>query len=74
MNTNHHIRIIKRVERARQRETPVSKRLASAAHIAQGKALDAATTIKGWIGETRQRKQQRTVMTPSFESLFEETA
>ncbi|HEV2913768.1 MAG TPA: hypothetical protein VGX92_10865 [Pyrinomonadaceae bacterium] len=74
MNTNHRIKIIKRVERERQREAAVAKRLASAAHIARGKALDAAMTIKGWVGEMRQRKQQSTVTTPRFESLFEETA
>jgi hypothetical protein len=74
MKANHHIRIVKRVEGERQREAQAAKRLSSAAHMAQKRAPDAAMTIKGWIGEMRQRKQQRTVMTPSFESLFEETA
>jgi hypothetical protein len=74
MNQEPGIRIIKRVERERRREASVAKRLASASHVAQEKALDDAKTIKGWVGEMRQRKQQSTVTMPSFDSLFEETA
>jgi hypothetical protein len=47
MNTNQRIRIIKRAERERQRDTPVAKKPASAADIAQEKALDADVTIAG---------------------------
>jgi hypothetical protein len=58
MNPNPRIRIIKRAERLRQPETPVAKRPASASHIVQEKARDAANTVKGWIVNSRQQKQQ----------------
>lgn len=54
---NQQIRIIKLAERERQAEARIAKRIASASHIAQELAPDAATTITGWIGELRQLKQ-----------------
>jgi hypothetical protein len=61
MNPNPRIRIIKRAERLRKPETLVAKRPASASDIVQEKARDAANTIKGWIVNSRQQKQQSAV-------------
>jgi hypothetical protein len=52
------IRIIKLAERERLAQALVAKRLASASHIAQAKARDAAATITGWISHWRQQKEQ----------------
>ena len=70
---NQRIKVIKLAERERQAEARIAKRIASASHIAQELAPDAAKTITGWVGELRQQKQNSAETTQSFKSLFEDT-
>jgi hypothetical protein len=69
---NQRIRIIKSAERKRQAAVRTAKkRRASADRI--GLVPDAATTVRGWVGESRQLKRQNTEATHSLKSLFGDT-
>ncbi len=57
MHTHHKIKIIKRVERVlRQEQTQAARRLGDDGQRQAVTVRDAVTTITGWIGEPRQKK------------------
>jgi len=73
MSTDPRIRVIKLAERKRRAKARIKQGRDAARRPEPGKTQEAADTIKGWIGELRQQKQQSADAASDFNNLFEDT-